>query len=105
MIENIDRVLERGERIELLVDKTDRLNQQAFKFEKSVSYSCTSLRTQNPTSLTNAMPLQSRTLKNTMYYRKVRNIIIVVVIVAVSRHCLWFFCLVADFVNTLSVCS
>jgi vesicle-associated membrane protein 7 len=37
MIENIDRVLERGERIELLVDKTDRLNQQAFKFEKSVS--------------------------------------------------------------------
>lgn len=37
MIENIDRVLERGEKIELLVDKTDRLNQQAFKFEKSVS--------------------------------------------------------------------
>lgn len=37
MIENIDRVLERGERIELLVDKTDRLNQQAFKFEKTVS--------------------------------------------------------------------
>jgi hypothetical protein len=38
MIENIDRVLERGERIELLVDKTDRLNQQAFKFEKSVQF-------------------------------------------------------------------
>ena len=37
MLENIDRVLERGERIELLVDKTDRLNSQAFKFEKSVS--------------------------------------------------------------------
>ena len=37
MIENIDRVLERGEKIELLVDKTDRLNQQAFKFEKTVS--------------------------------------------------------------------
>jgi len=36
MVENIDRVLERGERIELLVDKTERLNQQAFKFEKSV---------------------------------------------------------------------
>eukprot|EP01034_Spumella_vulgaris_P032358 gene32358-39948_t len=34
MIENIDRVLERGEKIELLVDKTDRLNQQAYKFEK-----------------------------------------------------------------------
>ena len=37
MIENIDRVLERGEKIELLVDKTDRLNQQAYKFEKQVS--------------------------------------------------------------------
>ena len=37
MMENIDRVLERGEKIELLVDKTDKLNQQAFKFEKSVS--------------------------------------------------------------------
>lgn len=37
MIENIDRVLERGERIELLVDKTDRLSQTAFKFQQSVS--------------------------------------------------------------------
>lgn len=36
MIENIDRVLERGEKIELLVDKTEQLNQQAFRFEKSV---------------------------------------------------------------------
>mmetsp|Transcript_18765 Transcript_18765/g.74893 ORF Transcript_18765/g.74893 Transcript_18765/m.74893 type:complete len:267 (-) Transcript_18765:80-880(-) len=35
MVENIEKVLERGERIELLVDKTDRLNQQAFKFEKT----------------------------------------------------------------------
>lgn len=60
MIENIDRVLERGERIELLVDKTDRLNQQAFKFEKS-----------------------SRTLKNTMYYRKIRNYCIIFVIFAI----------------------
>ncbi|KAG2183735.1 hypothetical protein INT43_006746 [Umbelopsis isabellina] len=29
-----ERVLERGERIELLVDKTDNLNQQAFAFKK-----------------------------------------------------------------------
>ncbi|KAJ8606759.1 hypothetical protein CTAYLR_009571, partial [Chrysophaeum taylorii] len=35
MVENIEKVLERGEKIELLVDKTDRLNQQAFKFEKT----------------------------------------------------------------------
>jgi len=34
MVENIDRVLERGERIELLVDKAENLNQQAFQFRK-----------------------------------------------------------------------
>ncbi|CAG8481948.1 5159_t:CDS:2 [Ambispora leptoticha] len=34
MVHNIERVLERGERIELLVDKTDNLNQQAFAFRK-----------------------------------------------------------------------
>uniref|UniRef100_A0A7S3F7G4 V-SNARE coiled-coil homology domain-containing protein n=1 Tax=Haptolina ericina TaxID=156174 RepID=A0A7S3F7G4_9EUKA len=34
MVENIDRVLERGEKIELLVDKAENLNQQAFKFRK-----------------------------------------------------------------------
>jgi hypothetical protein len=44
MIENIDRVLERGEKIELLVDKTDRLNQQAFKFERTVVYEIRYLR-------------------------------------------------------------
>ena len=32
MVQNIEKVLERGEKIELLVDKTDRLNQQAFQF-------------------------------------------------------------------------
>ena len=35
MMDNIEKVLDRGEKIELLVDKTDRLNQQAFKFESS----------------------------------------------------------------------
>ena len=35
MVENIDKVLERGEKIELLVDKTDQMQQAAFKFEKS----------------------------------------------------------------------
>mmetsp|Transcript_20750 Transcript_20750/g.49309 ORF Transcript_20750/g.49309 Transcript_20750/m.49309 type:complete len:219 (-) Transcript_20750:765-1421(-) len=37
MVENIEKVLERGERIELLVDKTENLNQQAFKFKKQSS--------------------------------------------------------------------
>ena len=35
MVQNIERVLERGEKIELLVDRTNDLNQQAFRFESS----------------------------------------------------------------------
>jgi vesicle-associated membrane protein 7 len=34
MIENIDKVLQRGEKIELLVDKTEQLNEHAFVFHK-----------------------------------------------------------------------
>jgi len=49
MVQNIEQVLERGERIELLVDKTDRLNQQAFRFESS-----------------------SRQLRNALYWRRIR---------------------------------
>ena len=35
MVKNIEMVLERGEKLELLVDKTDRLNATAFTFERS----------------------------------------------------------------------
>jgi vesicle-associated membrane protein 7 len=35
MVQNIDAVLDRGEKIELLVDKTDQLNQSAKVFQKS----------------------------------------------------------------------
>lgn len=49
MVENIEKVLERGEKIELLVDKTDRLNQQAFQFKSS-----------------------SRELRRTMWWKNVR---------------------------------
>eukprot|EP00158_Paraphelidium_tribonemae_P009391 Partr_v1_DN28853_c1_g2_i2_m33267 putative Vesicle-associated membrane protein len=34
MVQNIEKVLERGERIDILVDKTDNLNQAAFQFKK-----------------------------------------------------------------------
>mmetsp|Transcript_4812 Transcript_4812/g.7286 ORF Transcript_4812/g.7286 Transcript_4812/m.7286 type:complete len:221 (+) Transcript_4812:23-685(+) len=50
MVENIEKVIERGDKVELLVDKTDRLNQQAFNFDRS-----------------------SRQLQRTMYWRKVRT--------------------------------
>ena len=32
----IEKVLQRGEKIDLLVDKTDRMQQAAFTFERSV---------------------------------------------------------------------
>lgn len=35
MVQNIERVLERGEKIDLLVDKTEALNASASKFKKS----------------------------------------------------------------------
>lgn len=49
MVQNIEMVLERGEKLELLVDKTDRLNATAFTFEKS-----------------------SRKLKEAMFWKKVK---------------------------------
>lgn len=58
MVDNIDKVLERGEKIELLVDKTDRLNQQAFKFEKS-----------------------SRSLKRAIWWSGVKNKCIIAIVV------------------------
>eukprot|EP00540_Astrosyne_radiata_P011078 CAMPEP_0116848068 /NCGR_PEP_ID=MMETSP0418-20121206/14787_1 /TAXON_ID=1158023 /ORGANISM="Astrosyne radiata, Strain 13vi08-1A" /LENGTH=224 /DNA_ID=CAMNT_0004479589 /DNA_START=88 /DNA_END=762 /DNA_ORIENTATION=- len=57
MVQNIEKVLERGEKIELLVDKTDRLNQQAFKFESS-----------------------SRNLRRSMYWRRMKCYVFVGVI-------------------------
>lgn len=35
MVTNIDKVLQRGDKIDILVNKTEDLNQQAFKFKKS----------------------------------------------------------------------
>lgn len=35
MVQNIDKVLERGEKIELLVDKTERLDTAAVKFRRA----------------------------------------------------------------------
>lgn len=49
MIQNIESVLERGEKIELLVDKTDNLLTSSFQFESS-----------------------SRNLRRAMYWKKMR---------------------------------
>ncbi|KAF9355717.1 hypothetical protein BGX26_006226 [Mortierella sp. AD094] len=55
MVQNIERVLERGERIELLVDKTDNLNQQAFVFKR-----------------------RSSMLKRTMWWKNVKLMVILI---------------------------
>nr|CCA21993.1 vesicleassociated membrane protein putative [Albugo laibachii Nc14] len=38
MVENIEKVLDRGEKFELLVDRTDKLNRQSVKFEHSANH-------------------------------------------------------------------
>lgn len=60
MVENIEKVLARGEKIELLVDKTDQLNQSAKKFQKA-----------------------SKTLKNAMWWKNVKMWILIFVILTV----------------------
>lgn len=60
MVQNIERVLERGERIELLVDRTENLNQTAFKFKK-----------------------QSTQLKRAMWFKNVKIMIILIFVILV----------------------
>jgi len=60
MVTNIEKVLERGERIELLVDKTETLSQNAFKFKKS-----------------------STQLKRAMWWRNIKLLIIIIVILLI----------------------
>lgn len=59
MVENIEKVLQRGEKIELLVDKTEALNQSAKKFQKA-----------------------SKSLKTAMWWKNVKMWILISVIVA-----------------------
>jgi len=59
MVDNIEKVLQRGEKIELLVDKTDQLNQSAFKFKK-----------------------QAKQVKNVMWWKNVKIMCIIGFIIA-----------------------
>ena len=59
MVQNIETVLERGEKLELLVDKADKLQQQAFMFERS-----------------------SNKLKLAMYWRRVKLYLLIFFVVA-----------------------
>lgn len=59
MIRSIDKVLERGEKIELLVDKTETLEEHAFKFKK-----------------------QAKSLKNRLWWKNIRLTLIILCILA-----------------------
>ncbi|KAF9970606.1 Vesicle-associated membrane protein [Actinomortierella ambigua] len=63
MVHNIERVLERGERIELLVDKTDNLNHQAYAFKK-----------------------RSTALKHSMWWKNKKLIVILVLVMIVVSY-------------------
>ena len=60
MVQNIEMVLERGEKLELLVDKTEKLQAQAFKFQSS-----------------------SRQLKMAMFWRRVKLTLLIALIVII----------------------
>eukprot|EP00030_Apusomonadida_sp_AF-17_P000774 a176328_409.p1 GENE.a176328_409~~a176328_409.p1 ORF type:complete len:237 (-),score=97.20 a176328_409:78-749(-) len=64
MVENIEKVLQRGERIELLVEKTDTLNAQAATFKK-----------------------KSTQLKRAMWWKNMRLWLIIGLVAAIA---LWF---------------
>ncbi|XP_060065820.1 vesicle-associated membrane protein 7-like [Ylistrum balloti] len=63
MVRNIDQIADRGERLELLVDKTDELSANAVTFKKS-----------------------SRTLARSMWFKNMKITIIIAVIVIVILY-------------------
>jgi len=70
MVQNIEKVLERGEKIELLVNKTENLTQSSYRFETT-----------------------SRNLRRAMYWRNVRRrVYICVAVVLVGWFTLLGFC-------------
>ncbi|KAI3851233.1 hypothetical protein MKW98_008825 [Papaver atlanticum] len=70
MIDNIDKVLERGDRLELLVDKTANMQGNTFRFRK-----------------------QARRFKNTLWWRNVKlTIALIILILVVIYVVLAFVC-------------
>ncbi|TPX47475.1 hypothetical protein SeMB42_g03289 [Synchytrium endobioticum] len=63
MVSNIEKVLERGERIDILVDKTDSLNQASFAFKK-----------------------RSTALRRQMWWKNTRLMIILGIVLAVMLY-------------------
>ena len=75
MIDNIEKVLERGERIELLVDRTNDLSDSATDFK-----------------------FRSKKLKNTVWWKNVKLILLLVfIILVVLAGIIWLICGIPDF--------
>jgi Synaptobrevin len=82
-VDNIERVLSRGERIELLVDKTDAMSSQARAFRK-----------------------RSQALRRRMWWRNTKLIALIVFVVVVSPSHMSAVLVPADVSNSsLSTCS
>jgi vesicle-associated membrane protein 7 len=77
MIDNIEKVLDRGEKIDLLVHKTEDLSESAHNFR-----------------------YKSKKLKNTMWWRNFKLILLLVfIIVAILAVITWYLCGIPDFRN------
>ena len=63
MVQNIEMVLERGEKLELLVDKSEQLQLDAFRFQKS-----------------------SKQLRNAMFWKKVKIYLLIFFIFCVVLY-------------------
>ncbi|GLJ43208.1 hypothetical protein SUGI_0897020 [Cryptomeria japonica] len=63
MVENIDKVLERGDRLELLVDKTANIQGNTFKFKK-----------------------QARRFKNSMWWRNVKLMVALIILILIMIY-------------------
>jgi vesicle-associated membrane protein 7 len=77
MIDNIDKVLERGEKIDLLVDRTEDLSDSAHNFR-----------------------YKSKKLKNTMWWKNMTLIaILIFIVLAIVFVIVWFLCGIPLFQN------
>eukprot|EP00995_Heteronema_vittatum_P010223 NODE_565_length_1289_cov_263.197581_g407_i0.p1 GENE.NODE_565_length_1289_cov_263.197581_g407_i0~~NODE_565_length_1289_cov_263.197581_g407_i0.p1 ORF type:complete len:222 (+),score=85.33 NODE_565_length_1289_cov_263.197581_g407_i0:72-737(+) len=68
MVDNIDKILQRGEKLDLLVDKTEKMNQESVNFKK-----------------------RSTKLKRSMWCKNVKLTILIVVVVLVVAFIIFLF--------------
>jgi hypothetical protein len=93
MVSNIEKVLDRQEKIELLVDKTDSLNQNAFKFKKSSTQVRETLTPKKKKARSSLSPNHTQ-LKRQMCLKNAKItaaivVVVIVVILVIVMSILW----------------